>query len=167
MPIKAEVKAEIKRFLAETVRKTLHNLSESSAGQRASRGELQPFHEALLGRTIARISSFERSFSTALGTTFEECARLLAQSRHRDCRRGYSMSAEVPEQAVSRVAFLIRQQSAGVSQSLSAMIDEVPQIQAGPSSGAFQTISANSDLYLLTKSGDEIFVELKSPVVSL
>ncbi len=162
MPIKAEVKAEIKRFLAETVRRTLHNLPESSAELRASSGELKPFHEALLGRIIARISSFERSFSTKLGTTFEECARLIAQNYHKDCQREYSISAEVPEEAVSRVASLI-QQSSGVSKSLTAMIDEVLPIRASPSQESFQTIHAKSDIYILTKSGHEIFMELKSP----
>jgi len=60
-------------------------------------GELKPFHESLLPDGILRITEFERSFSTKLGTTFEECARLIAESVHKKAERGYKVVFKIAD----------------------------------------------------------------------
>src|SRR5215216_6115281 len=49
----------------------------------------KPFHQAIIPEQILRISSFERSFSTKLGSTFEECARQIALQTYKTVKRGF------------------------------------------------------------------------------
>ncbi len=51
--------------------------------QTSGDGKLKPFHAAIIPPGLMRINAFERSFSTRLGATFEECARLIALDRHK------------------------------------------------------------------------------------
>jgi len=85
--INEETRAAIKGYLEGFIQGLIEQhrsgirramVREAHAVNSSSRGILKPFHEAIIPPEILRISTFERSFSTKLGTTFEECARLIA-----------------------------------------------------------------------------------------
>lgn len=73
-------------------------LSKTSA-----KGRLKPFHAAIIPPELMRVSTFERGFSTALGTTFEECARLIALDHHEDAQRGYTLTGKVSLAALAEI----------------------------------------------------------------
>ncbi len=54
------------------------------------KGGLKPFHAALIPSEVLRISAFERGLVTRLGTSFEECAKLIALDHHQDAKEGTS-----------------------------------------------------------------------------
>src|SRR5882762_7074510 len=106
--ISAETRSKIKGFLegfleAQLVKhqkevKALEELDELLVqAALAVEGKLKPFHNAILPSTIVRISSFERSFSTALGGTFEECARLIALDNHKEAERSKQLTGDVSQ----------------------------------------------------------------------
>jgi hypothetical protein len=72
-------------------------------------GGLKPFHEAIIPAEVIRISEFERSFSTKLGTTFEECARLIARQTFEIAQRGYKASGNMPLAAAARIEAIVAQ----------------------------------------------------------
>jgi hypothetical protein len=49
-------------------------------------GELKPFQAAIIPPELIRINQFERGLSTKLGSSLEECARLIALEHHQDVR---------------------------------------------------------------------------------
>lgn len=164
MPTDEQTKNELKRYLKEAVSKVIaHRLQENAEGDPHD-DEQKPFHKALLGEVIAQASRFERSFSTILGKTFEKCALMIAQRFHKQSERDYKLKGLSPEQAVSKIEDLIRElgESSSRPKSLPEMIDEVLTV-AEKSSDSYQEVSINSDLYLVTNSSEEIFIELKSP----
>jgi hypothetical protein len=73
---RAKIKAYLEVFIERTVE--LHRGREIDAftsaadylGLTSAKGRLKPFHAALLPQSISRISAFERSLSTTLGTIF-------------------------------------------------------------------------------------------------
>ncbi len=52
----------------------LPRVAERRATLSSKQGDLKSFHEAIIPTEVIRTSEFERSFSTKLGTTFEERA---------------------------------------------------------------------------------------------
>jgi len=71
--------------------------------QESKKGDLKPFHESLLPDGLLKISEFERSFSTKLGTTFEECARLIALDNHNHAERGRRVTGQISFKAIKRI----------------------------------------------------------------
>src|SRR5439155_11660474 len=61
----------------------------------AKKGKLKPFHLAILPPEAVRIFAFERSFSTKLGTTFEESAKLIALDKHKEAERSKELVGRV------------------------------------------------------------------------
>ncbi len=162
MAIDEQTKNEIKQYLRGTISKFIANFAKENVGVGVGEDEQKPFHKALLGEVITQASRFERSFSTILGKTFEKCALIIARKSHQQSERDHRINDKVPEQAVSKIEDLMRELEGGASKSLSSMIDEV-LASAKSSSTSLQEVSVNSDLYIVSHSGDEIFIELKSP----
>lgn len=124
-------------------------------------GDLKPFHESLLPDGILRISEFERSFSTKLGTTFEECARLIAKSVHKNAERSYRVRGVVSAKAIKRIEAITNKiGSGGMKSKYPDLVKEV--IEASGGNGGVERVSI-ADLYIETKSGEEWFFEIKSP----
>ncbi|CDM95086.1 MAG: TdeIII family type II restriction endonuclease [Arthrospira platensis PCC 7345] len=69
----------------------------------SSKGELRPFHAAILPSSLLKITAFERGFSTSLGSTFEEVAKLIAIQNHREAVRSYTLMAEVSSSALDEI----------------------------------------------------------------
>src|SRR5437867_3671775 len=75
-------------------------------------GAIKPFHEALVPEGVLRTSDFERSFSTSLGTSFEEVAKLIASSRFRRSERGFKFQVSIPRVALDTIDGVISDISA-------------------------------------------------------
>jgi len=124
-------------------------------------GELKPFHESLIPDGILSISAFERSFSTKLGTTFEECALLIAKGLHRRAERGHRVSGPVTPKAIKRIEAIANEiGSGGMRSRYPTYVKEI--IKLSKIGSGVERISI-ADLYVQTKSGDELYFEIKSP----
>ena len=134
-------------------------MREARAGYGSPKGVLKPFHEAIIPPEILRISAFERSFSTKLGTTFEECARLIALQTYVVVQRGYTASGRMPAAAASRIEEIVSHINEGQTPDFPALIAAVLQI----SDEQWVERPAVADLYLRDKDGHEYFFEIKSP----
>jgi hypothetical protein len=132
---------------------------EARAAYSSPRGILKPFHEAIIPPEILRISSFERSFSTKLGTTFEECARLIALQTYDVAERGYRASGTMPAAAAAKIEEIVSRINEGHTPNFPALIAEVLQV----SDDEWVVRPAIADLYLKDQTGHEYFFEMKSP----
>lgn len=127
----------------------------------SKKGELKPFHESLLPDGVLRVSEFERSFSTKLGTTFEECARLIAKAFHKNAERGYRVRGIVTPEAIKRIEEIVnRIGSGGMKSSYPELVNEVVKLSKNGKGTERVSIA---DLYIEGKSGEEWFFEIKSP----
>jgi len=140
------------------IRRTM--MREARATYSSRRGILKPFHEAIIPPEILRISAFERSFSTKLGTTFEECARLIALQTYAVAERGYLASGKMPATAAAKIEGIVSRISEGQTPDFPALIAEVLQV----SNDEWVERPAIADLYLRDQAGHEYFFEIKSPV---
>lgn len=128
-------------------------------------GELKPFHEALLPAQLKSINQFERSLSTILGSTFEECARLIALENHREARRGYAIRGSVSLEGIAeverqRVVFEHAADQKGRKPTLDAMVSSVLNARRD---GDLEERVVTADLLVVTHGGREFFFEIKSP----
>ncbi len=124
-------------------------------------GDLKPFHESLLPDGLLKISEFERSFSTKLGTTFEECARLIAIDNHKYAERGCRVTGQISLAAIKKIEEITSNiGSSKMKSSYPKFVEEVVKI-AGD--GESEERTSIADLYIEQKDGKEIFIEIKSP----
>ena len=118
--------------------KQLHPLRRES-----KKGDLKPFHESLLPDGLLTITEFGKSFSIRLGTTFEECARLVALDNHEYAERGYRVAGRISLEAISRIEKIINEIGAsGMKPSYSEIVREVIKLREREKvrrEGAFQT----------------------------
>jgi len=127
----------------------------------SKKGDLKPFHESLLPDGLLKVTEFERSFSTKLGTTFEECARLIALDNHKHAERGYKVKGPISFKAVKRIEEIIsRIGTGGMRSSYLEYVEEIVKLAGDRES--VERISI-ADLYIVTRDDTEIFVEIKSP----
>jgi hypothetical protein len=167
--ITAETRSRIKGYLEGFLDGIVQTFASSGLDPRALRpqkdkspkGELKPFHEAIIPEGILRIAEFERSFSTRLGTSFEEVARLIGEKTHAVALRGYHVAGNVSLQEISKIEAIINTAGKrnGIPATFTALVAEVLSV------GGDQTEPRSSiaDLYIKTHSGDEHFFEIKSP----
>ena len=134
-------------------------IREAHASYVSSKGVLKPFHEAIIPPEILRVSSFERSFSTKLGITFEECARLIAIQTFPVAQRGYKASGKMLTAAAAKIEEIVSFINEGQTPDFPALIVQVLQI----SDGELVERPAIADLYLQDQTGREYFFEIKSP----
>lgn len=126
----------------------------------SAKGDIKPFHEALLPEGILRINEFERSFSTKLGTSFAECARLIAKNNYVIAVREYRVEGKIPRDAIRTIEALVNEiGSIGMRRSYLSMVREVLEIK-GPADVARYR---RADLYLQDANGNRMFFEIKSP----
>lgn len=169
---RAKIKAYLEVFIERTVE--LHRGREIDAftsstdylNLTSAKGRLKPFHAALLPKSISRISAFERSLSTTLGTTFEECARLIALDHHAAAQRGYDIAGTITGETIQEIerqtAIRERAVESGMElPTLDQMIDQVTT-RSGSVSEVLRRVRV--DLFVQTYDGRELYFELKSPV---
>jgi hypothetical protein len=126
----------------------------------AKKGKLKPFHLAILPPEAVRIFAFERSFSTALGTTFEGCAKLIALDNHKEAERSKELAGKVTAKCLSEIERIRSTIDSGRSINFPAAIAAIIAANAGTPTVQIRTIT---DLYLKTKAGREYYFEIKSP----
>ncbi|MCI0610497.1 MAG: TdeIII family type II restriction endonuclease [Anaerolineae bacterium] len=122
-------------------------------------GSYKPFHEAIIPEQVLRVSTFERSFSTKLGSTFEECARLIASQKYKVSKRGFIATGQMPSAATTKIEELVNQIAREHKPNFLQLIDEVLKIE----DDIWVERPVVSDLYLEDKSGVRYFFEIKSP----
>jgi hypothetical protein len=163
------IKDYLEGFLLQTVqrsraRKAL-NFTNSSEylSQTSTSAQLKPFHAAILPTEILKVSQFERGLSTSLGTTFEECARLIARDHHAEARRSYDVRGSLSLETLSEIETQVSrfEHSSSDKPTLSEMVDTVLATRAGEIT---QNRATRSDLYIRKHDGTEYYFEMKSPV---
>lgn len=131
--------------------------------QKSSDGKLKPFHQAIIPAELMRLSAFERSFSTRLGSTFEECARLIALQFHRDARRGYRVSGRVSQSALQEIEKQVSLFE-HASSSRPTMHEMVEAVLAARRTDDLVPLRLVTDLWVERHDGTQLFFEIKSPV---
>jgi len=168
--INEETRSAIKGFLEGFIQGLIEQhrpgvrhtmVREAHAVYRSPKGILKPFHEAIIPPEILRISSFERSFSTKLGTTFEECARLIALQTYAVAERGYRASGKMSAAAAAKIEEIVSRINEGHTPDFPALIAEVLQVGGEDEEWVERLVIA--DLYLKDQAGHEYFFEIKSP----
>ena len=122
-------------------------------------GGYKPFHEAIIPDQILRVSAFERSFSTKLGSTFEECARLIASQTYKTVKRNFVATGQMPGAAAARIEQLVNQIASEHHPNFLKLIAEVLKIV----DYNWVERPVVADLYLESDKGVRYFFEIKSP----
>ncbi|MBN8655402.1 MAG: TdeIII family type II restriction endonuclease [Anaerolineae bacterium] len=122
-------------------------------------GGYKPFHEAIIPEQLLRVSAFERSFSTKLGSTFEECARLIASQTFKTARRNFVATGQMPAAATVRIEQLVNQITSEHKPNFLNFIDEVLKVE--DKNWVERPVVA--DLFLENDKGVRYFFEIKSP----
>lgn len=165
----AKIRSEIKGFLEGFIQGMINEKTENNFDpkklrplrKRSAKGDLKPFHESLLPDGLLTITEFERSFSTKLGTTFEECARLIANDYHKSAVRGYRVKGTVTAKSIKRIEAIVSKiGSGGMKEDFRDYVDEV--VECSKTGGGTERTSI-ADLYIETKKGEELYFEIKSP----
>jgi hypothetical protein len=123
-----------------------------------------PFLQAMIPKEM--ISAFERSFSSSLGSTYEECARLIALEHHADSKRSYDVTASISQAAINEIgrqveAFEHAAEAGHPCPNLNSMVQAVLDARRTDDERLFRV---RADLYIRKHNGEELFFELKSPV---
>ncbi len=158
----------IKAFLEESIEgiiEAFENMDIDPRGPRpispeSADGKSRPFHQAILPHGILTISEFERSFSTRLGTTFAESARLIALENFEEASREYSVSGMISEGALAQAEQIVAGSTSGYLRGrFPEFIRAVVDAQGEP----VQEMSQVADLRLVDSDGKQTFFEIKSP----
>ena len=134
--------------------------------QSSVKGQLKPFHSAIIPPELLRINEFERGFSSSLGTTFEECARIIALEHHLEAHRSYDLTGETSLTAINEIEHQVAQfehaaESGTRRPSLQQMIKAVLKSRQ---KSDWVRRAVRADLYVLARDGTQFFFELKSPM---
>lgn len=167
--IKKTTRLEIKGFLEGFLEGLVSAFAATGLDPRAlrppratsSKGELKPFHEAIIPEGILRIAEFERSFSTRLGTTFEEVARIIGQDTHAVAERGHRVSGLVSLQAIATIESIIN--VAGKRDGIPATFPTLIKRVLAAGGDRTEPRTSIADLYLKCHDSREYFFEIKSP----
>jgi len=168
---RARIKEQLEAFVERAVeqykgyalpdaRSACAYLDETSAD-----GNLKPFHAAIIPDAFLRISAFERSFSTSLGSTFEECARLLAEQRHGYARRQHKIQADVSKAAVAEIERQVQQfeHAAEAGRARPSLAEMAKAVLEARREHDLQPLGVTADLFVRTRDNRELYFELKSP----
>ena len=125
-------------------------------------GQTKPFHKALLPKSFTRMSSFERSFSTLLGKSHERHSAIIAKSRFAKTELQHKTEGTIHESVDTEISDEVERINKG--HMFSNYFDVVEKIVNMEERGSGNRVSrsVNSDLYLKSHDGDEIFFEIKT-----
>ena len=166
------IKGYLEAFIETTVREIKNRKisdfgnSKTYLNQESRTGYLKPFHAAIIPPEILRINAFERSFSSTLGTTFEECARLIALDHHEIVERNHDLSGEVSLAGINEIDHQVASFEnvnlavGGIKPTFQQIIDAIFRSQRSDDK---EIRSSRADLYIKTYQGIEYFFEMKSP----
>lgn len=165
--ISSKTRAAIKGYLEGFIQGFIEQYKASNLNPKEPRpprkyskeGDIKPFHEALLPDGILRVNEFERSLSTKLGTSFEECARLIGEENYVEAKRGYRIKGKVSAHVIKEIEHTVNKVDEKGNVNYPSLVKHIVRI------GKNGTINRSriADLYLKDKDGNEIFFEIKSP----
>jgi hypothetical protein len=161
---KERIKSHLKEFIQKLIAQSTS--SEISMERQPPRDgdTLKPFHEAILPPSVRAVSQFERNFSTRLGSTFEECALIIAEQYHNEAQRNYKIQEEVSKAALEEIDAQVRNFESIATQGQRLTFDQmVKAVLAKASSEPTIKVQVTADLYVRRKDGTEMFFEIKSP----
>lgn len=108
MVLSDETRKELEEYLNNWSRKLVSKKeSKYTDKELSSKGKIKPFHNAMLSRDLLKSSDFERSFSTGLGYTFEECARIIAKTKFNVVERHHKTENYIPMNTIAEVGKVI------------------------------------------------------------
>ncbi len=105
------------------------------------------------------INEFERSFSTKLGTSFEECARLIAKDVFAEAERGFELTGRVSSMTLRTIQTVVN--GLGSRRQIS-YLDLIQRVLTS-SGGQLVERKRIADIFLRDEDGNETYVEVKSP----
>ena len=165
--ITATTKEEIRQSVGSLLRGFLakHDPSDPSyqsplQEEVARRGDLKPFHEALLPPAIRTISKYERSFSTTLGSIFEVAAELVGRQNFAFAQRQYDVKGRMGAAANTTIESISNEiETTKMQGRYLAYVDAITR------SFHADTVerSIKADLYIRDHDDNEMFFEMKSP----
>lgn len=166
-----KIKAYLEVFIENLVEKYKDRVIQSFQSpsfylkQHSSKGQLKPFHAAIFPPELLRINAFERGFSTSLGSTFEECAKLIALNHHKDAQRSFDLSGEISESAINEIEYQVNyfERKSEEGNDRPSLSDMIVKILETKDSTNLSERTIRADLYVLTKDNIEYFFEMKSP----
>lgn len=167
--ITKETRLKIKGYLEGFIQGMIDEMTDNGFDPKQLRpmrsasksGDLKPFHESLLPDGILKITEFERSFSTKMGTTFEECARLIALDNHKHAERGYRVRGKASFGSIKRIEEIINEVgNGGMKKSFPYYVEQVLSLANDKDSEERKNIA---DLYILKNDDTKMFFEIKSP----
>ncbi len=125
--------------------------------------QAKPFHEALLPKTFARMSSFERLFSTLLGNSYERHSAIIAKTRFTKAELQHNTKGSMLETVDTEISDEIGRINQGRGlPNYFELVEKIVNMEERDS-GKRVTRSVTSDLYLKSHNDEEIFFEIKSP----
>ncbi len=128
---------------------------------------LRPFHAAIIPPELRRISAFERGFSTSLGTTFEECARLIALEHHHEAYRNYALTGRVSLAAINEIEHQVALFESASSNDADGVKPDFEQmigaVLAACREDDLEERTVRADLFIRARDGTEFYFEMKSP----
>ena len=165
--ISSNTRADIKGYLEGFIQGFIDQYKASNLNPKEPRpprtysqsGDIKPFHEALLPDGILRVNEFERSLSTKLGMSFEECARLIGKENYAEASRGHRIQGKISAEVIREIEQIVNEVGAGRNVDYPSLVQRILQI------GREGSIDREriADLYLKDNNGNEIFFEIKSP----
>lgn len=163
--IRVQIVSYLRNFMANSLGK-IRPVARQAQEFRPTRlqdaeGDVKPFHEALVPEGVLRTSDFERSFSTSLGTSFEEVAKLIGSSRFRRSERGFKFQVSIPRVALDTIDGVISDVSSdGMRGRYTDFANSVASAYRGD---LISRRALTIDLYLERDDGTEYYFEMKSP----
>lgn len=131
--------------------------------QISKKGHLKPFHAAIFSPELLRINEFERGFSSSLGTTYEECAKLIAADHHREVYRSYELKDNVSLAAINEINRQVSrfEQSVYIHETKPSFEEMIESVLQSKELTDLVPRVAKADLYILSHKGEHIFFEIK------
>jgi len=169
---RATIKAYLEVFIENVVKdykgRTIPTLGAPSdyLAKKSPKGQLKPFHAAIIPEQLMRINEFERGFSTGLGTTFEECARLIALTHHKEARRAYVLTQEVSLAAINEIEHQVAlfEHAAQAKRPRPSFDEMVQKVLRARRKDDLEERTVQADLHILTNEDRRLFFEIKSPM---
>ena len=126
-------------------------------------GQAMPFHKALLSKSLTRMSSFERSFSTLLGKSYERHSAIIAEPKFAKTELQYKTEGNMLESVDTEISDEVGRINKGhVFPNYFEVVERIVSMEER-GSGKRVTRSVTSDLYLKSHDDEEVFFEIKSP----
>ena len=169
--ISPETRAHIKEAVGELLLGVIDKYDPNSpkdvlsnTGKIYKEGRSNPFHQAILTPGAIRLSRFERSFSTTLGSMFEVTAHLIGRQNFAESFRSYDVHGYISNAARAGIDGII--DSIRTEKFSGRYLDYVSTIVNSFHADQIP-LTVRADLYLLSHNGNEMFFEMKTPKPNL